>query len=68
MAEIFGAVVYLKNALGITPRVGHRDWKDIWLDSPEYQQAISEIVTINEAGLARPHNSKKTSRTCGCKR
>ena len=28
---------------GTSPRIGHRDWKDIWLDSPEFQLVKEEI-------------------------
>lgn len=65
--EILRVEAYLKSITGISPRVGDRDWKDVWLDSPEYQQVISQISAIKEAGLARPHDSKKKSSACTCK-
>ncbi|KAF9270866.1 hypothetical protein L218DRAFT_889741 [Marasmius fiardii PR-910] len=44
---------------GVAPRIGKRDWKDIWLDSPEYQMVLKEISLIKERGLARPDENKK---------
>ncbi|KAK7025463.1 ATP-binding cassette transporter snq2 [Paramarasmius palmivorus] len=41
---------------GVTPRIGKRDWKDIWLDSPEYQDVRQEIDLIKQRGLARPED------------
>lgn len=57
---------YMLEAIGagVTPRVGDRDWKDIWLDSPEYQQVIREIQSIKQDGLSRPEADKKTLSTC----
>lgn len=39
---------YMLEAIGagITPRIGDRDWKDIWLDSPEFARAKEEIEVI----------------------
>ncbi|TBU62153.1 ABC-transporter [Dichomitus squalens] len=31
---------------GLAPRIGDRDWKDHWLDSPEYQDVLVEIEKI----------------------
>ncbi|KAF8665434.1 hypothetical protein AX16_000453 [Volvariella volvacea WC 439] len=47
---------YMLEAIGagVTPRVGDRDWKDIWLDSPEFQKVQDEIRQIKEKGLSRP--------------
>ncbi|KAI0660568.1 ABC-2 type transporter-domain-containing protein [Cubamyces menziesii] len=33
---------------GLTPRIGDRDWKDHWLDSPEYQSVLEEIEKIKQ--------------------
>ncbi|KAF5375215.1 hypothetical protein D9758_000491 [Tetrapyrgos nigripes] len=47
---------------GIAPRIGDLDWKDVWLDSPEYAEVRSEIELIKQRGLARPvEENKKTS-------
>ncbi|KIJ66534.1 hypothetical protein HYDPIDRAFT_86385 [Hydnomerulius pinastri MD-312] len=47
---------YMLEAIGagLAPRVGPRDWKDIWLDSPEYQRVRTEIDEIKSRGLAVP--------------
>lgn len=44
---------------GVTPRVGDRDWKDIWLGSPEYKKVREEINGIKDAGLAKPAEDKR---------
>lgn len=49
---------------GLTPRIGGRDWKDIWLDSPEYQKVLAEIEEIKHEGLARPAVEKNSESTC----
>jgi hypothetical protein len=49
---------------GTTPRVGDRDWKDIWLDSPECQTLRNEIEAINKQGLALPEPDNKSQSTC----
>ena len=56
---------YMLEAIGagVTARVGDRDWKDVWLDSPEYQQAKREIEDIKKQGLGRPPRQSETS-TC----
>lgn len=48
---------------GLTPRIGDRDWKDIWHDSPEYQQSLRDIAEIKDHGLTFP-DEQKTSSTC----
>ncbi|KAF7307371.1 Pleiotropic drug resistance ABC transporter protein [Mycena indigotica] len=47
---------YMLEAIGAgtTPRVGDRDWKDIWLDSPECESLRSKIAQINNEALTRP--------------
>ncbi|KAF6754266.1 ABC-transporter [Ephemerocybe angulata] len=47
---------YMLEAIGagVTPMVGDRDWKDVWLDSPEYKAALAEIEAIKAEGLSRP--------------
>ncbi|THH06687.1 hypothetical protein EW146_g9533 [Bondarzewia mesenterica] len=44
---------------GTTPKIGDKDWKDIWLDSPECQRARAEIIDIKEKALARPQAEKQ---------
>ncbi|KAG8930788.1 hypothetical protein FRC02_003660 [Tulasnella sp. 418] len=38
---------------GSGKRIGPRDWKDIWLDSPEYAQVLKEIDQIEAEGAAK---------------
>lgn len=40
MLDVIGA--------GTTPRIGDRDWGDVWLDSPEFEQTKEDIVTIKQ--------------------
>ena len=49
---------------GLAPRVGDRDWKDIWLDSPEYSRMREEIERIKQDALARPDETKAKESTC----
>lgn len=49
---------------GVTPRIGDRDWKDIWLDSPECRQAREEIVFLKSQGLKKSVSDRKTMATC----
>ena len=57
---------YMLEAIGagIAPRVGPRDWKDIWLDSAEYQKVRKEIDQIKAEGLAKPEPERSDSSTC----
>lgn len=57
---------YMLEAIGagVTPRIGDRDWKDIWLDSPEHQKVKQEIAEIKEKALLRPESGKKELSTC----
>ncbi|KAF5385059.1 hypothetical protein D9615_001097 [Tricholomella constricta] len=48
---------------GVTPRVGDRDWKDIWLDSEECRLAKEEIKAIKERGLAKAEPDRKAMST-----
>ncbi|KNZ76344.1 Brefeldin A resistance protein [Termitomyces sp. J132] len=56
---------YMLEAIGagVTPRVGNRDWKDIWLESEECKQAKAEIQAIKERGRTKPVTDKKTTTT-----
>ena len=49
---------------GVTPRVGGRDWKDIWIESPEFKKVKREIQDIKTVGLAHPVEDKRTITTC----
>jgi ATP-binding cassette subfamily G (WHITE) protein 2 (SNQ2) len=49
---------------GVTPRVGGRDWNDIWLDSGEYQQVLAEIIDIKREALLHPEPDRKKQSTC----
>jgi ATP-binding cassette subfamily G (WHITE) protein 2 (SNQ2) len=42
---------YMLDAIGagIAPRFGHRDWKDIWLDSPDFQLVKEEIRELKRS-------------------
>ena len=57
---------YMLEAIGagVTPRVGDRDWKDIWLESPELKKVKQEIQDIKATGLAHPAEDKRTITTC----
>ena len=39
---------------GLTPRVGNRDWADIWRESPEFQETLQDIEQIKITGLNKP--------------
>ncbi|TFK42022.1 pleiotropic drug resistance ABC transporter [Crucibulum laeve] len=56
---------YMLEAIGagVSPRVGDRDWKDIWLDSPEFQHVKDEIDAIKQKALAKPEADKKEMST-----
>lgn len=56
---------YMLEAIGagVSPRIGPRDWKDIWLDSPECAQAREEIRIMKEKALAKPQVDKKKMST-----
>lgn len=49
---------------GVSPRVGNRDWHDIWVDSPEFKAVQQEITAIKERGLARPVADNTKVSTC----
>lgn len=49
---------------GLAPRIGGRDWADIWLDSPECQKTRQEIEQIKQEGLARPAPESLNETTC----
>ncbi|KAI0269180.1 ABC-2 type transporter-domain-containing protein [Gloeopeniophorella convolvens] len=51
---------YMLDAIGagITPRIGSRDWKDVWLDSPEFQRVQHEISELKKS--AKPKTNEVT--------
>ncbi|KAG5635015.1 hypothetical protein H0H81_012718, partial [Sphagnurus paluster] len=56
---------YMLEAIGagVTPRVGDRDWKDVWLDSEECRAAREEIQAIKQRGLAKVEPDRKALST-----
>jgi ATP-binding cassette, subfamily G (WHITE), member 2, SNQ2 len=57
---------YMLEAIGagITPRIGDRDWKDIWLDSSEFARAKDEIEEIKRETSARNQTLTTKRSTC----
>jgi len=57
---------YMLEAIGagVTPRVGDRDWKDVWSESPEYQRVKEEIAKIKADGLAKSGSEGEELSTC----
>lgn len=57
---------YMLEAIGagVSPRIGDRDWKDVWLDSSECQKVKNDIKAIKEEALSRPEPDNKTLSTC----
>lgn len=53
---------YILDAIGagMAPRIGHRDWKDIWLESPEFQVVKEEIreLRLSATSIKRKIGSK----------
>lgn len=49
---------------GLAPRIGEKDWADIWRESPEYQRMLREIEQIKQEGLARPPPERNNETTC----
>ena len=45
---------------GLTPRVGDRDWAEVWRDSPEFKETIEEIQRIKASGLKKPAEEKSS--------
>ncbi|KIP11760.1 hypothetical protein PHLGIDRAFT_114337 [Phlebiopsis gigantea 11061_1 CR5-6] len=56
---------YMLDAIGagLAPRIGEKDWADIWRDSPEYEQMRQEIEVIKQQGLARPAPDRSNEST-----
>lgn len=55
---------YMLEAIGagLTRRVGDRDWSEIWNESAERQQVLSEILRVKADGLAKPVEEHKAAR------
>ncbi len=51
---------------GLAPRIGDRDWADIWIQSPEYNSMRLEIEHIKREALARPEGEKRKEAACKC--
>lgn len=49
---------------GVAPRIGDRDWKDIWLESPEHKMAKEEIRALKSQAIAKPQEEKVKLSTC----
>ena len=49
---------------GVTPRVGNRDWKDIWLESPELTKVNEEIAMIKKVALLEEESDHKSMSIC----
>lgn len=57
---------YMLEAIGAgtTPRVGPRDWNDIWVESPENQTLLQEIQELKQQGLSKPETDMGLTSTC----
>ena len=49
---------------GLSPRIGDRDWADIWRESPEYKVMRQEIEKIKQQGVDHPISEKNRASTC----
>lgn len=54
---------YMLDAIGagMAPRIGQRDWKDIWLDSPEFQLVKEDIRELKRSTAS---GQRKMAPTC----
>ena len=57
---------YMLEAIGagLSPRIGNRDWNDIWLESAECKRSREEIDEIKAATLSRLQPETKAVSTC----
>ncbi|ORX96976.1 ABC-2 type transporter-domain-containing protein [Clohesyomyces aquaticus] len=46
---------------GQAPRLGKRDWADVWSDSPEFARAKEEIIQIKETRIAEVGSAEPVS-------
>ena len=51
---------------GIAPRIGNRDWKDIWLDSPEFQLVKEEIRELKRSTASGQTKMAPTCKWISC--
>ena len=49
---------------GLSPRIGDRDWADIWRESSEYEVMRQEIEKIKQQGVDHPISEKNRATTC----
>ncbi|KAF5332541.1 hypothetical protein D9611_005143 [Ephemerocybe angulata] len=56
---------YMLEAIGagVNPRVGDKDWKDVWLESEEYRKVRADIDAVKATGLAKPEADKGSTST-----
>jgi hypothetical protein len=40
---------------GLAPRVGNRDWADVWRESPEFQDTVEEIEADQDRPVSTEH-------------
>jgi len=57
---------YMLEAIGagVSPRIGYRDWNDIWLESSECKRSREEINEIKAAALSKPRPQTEAVSTC----
>ena len=53
MLDVIGA--------GLAPRVGDRDWAELWQESPEFQDTLDEIEMIKTEAVKRENAMDRTS-------
>lgn len=46
---------------GLTPRVGDRDWAELWHESPESQETLDEIERIKTEAIKQAKGEIKTT-------
>ncbi|KDQ63067.1 hypothetical protein JAAARDRAFT_119769 [Jaapia argillacea MUCL 33604] len=56
---------YMLEAIGagVTPRIGDRDWADIWKESPECKRVQQEIEEMKGEALSKPAPDRKKQTT-----
>ena len=54
---------YMLDAIGagLTPRVGNRDWAELWRESPEFEETLDEITRIKTEALNREKEESRTT-------
>ena len=56
MLEVIGA--------GSSKRIGPSDWKDIWHDSPEFIEMVTELERLKAEGVVRADEDTTKPTTC----